>query len=118
MASIPHTSASWVFPRAAISPLPSVYLRPGRQMTDAERKQYALVDNVTRLTPPAFLLHAYDDDVVPIEESLLYAQALAAAGRDVEVHFFAHGGHGFGPGRPGDGTSQWLSLLANWIKRQ
>jgi len=55
---------------------------------------------------------------VPIEESLRYARALADAGREVEAHFFARGGHGFGPGRPGDGTSQWLSLLANWIKRQ
>ncbi|MBN2130688.1 MAG: alpha/beta hydrolase [Sedimentisphaerales bacterium] len=89
-----------------------------RTMTADERKQYDLVGNVTKETPPAFLLHAYDDDVVPIDESLLYAKALADAGRKVEAHFFAHGGHGFGPGRPGDGTSQWLSLLANWIKRQ
>ena len=89
-----------------------------RKLTDEERKQYELAANVTKLTPPAFLLHAYDDDVVPIEESLLYAKALAHVGQDVELHLFAHGGHGFGPGRPGDGTSQWLSLLANWIKRQ
>ena len=59
-----------------------------------------------------------DDDVVPIEESQLYAKALSAAGQAVEMHFFAKGGHGFGPGRPEDGTSQWLGLLANWIKRQ
>lgn len=89
-----------------------------RPMTNDEKKQYALVDNISSLTPPAFLLHAYDDDVVPAEESLLYAKALSAAGQNVEVHLFAQGGHGFGPGRPKDGTSQWLSLLANWIKRQ
>jgi len=89
-----------------------------RKMTNKEKKQYELVDNVTKLTPPAFLLHAYDDEVVPIEESLLYAKALRAAGQDVEEHYFAKGGHGFGPGRAGDGTSQWLGLLANWIKRQ
>jgi acetyl esterase/lipase len=89
-----------------------------RPMTDEEKKQYALVDNISALTPPAFLLHAYDDNVVPIEESILYAKALSAAGRNVEVHFFAKGGHGFGPGRAEDGTSQWLGLLANWIKRQ
>jgi dipeptidyl aminopeptidase/acylaminoacyl peptidase len=64
------------------------------------------------------VLHAYDDDVVPISESMRYAEALSAAGRDVEVHFFARGGHGFGPGRPEDGTGQWLGLLADWIKRQ
>jgi dipeptidyl aminopeptidase/acylaminoacyl peptidase len=47
-----------------------------------------------------------------------YAAALAAAGREVEIHFFARGGHGFGPGRLEDGTHQWLGLLADWIKRQ
>ncbi len=83
-----------------------------------KRRQYSLVDHVSSATPPAFLLHAYDDDVVPIAESELYAEALTAAGREVEVHFFARGGHGFGPGRSEDGTHQWLGLLADWIKRQ
>ena len=89
-----------------------------RPMTDEEKAQYALTDKVTASTPPAFLLHSYDDEVVLVEESLLYAKALRAAGQDVEVHLFAQGGHGFGPGRLEDGTSQWLGLLANWIKRQ
>ena len=87
-------------------------------MTVEEQRQYSLVDNVTAATPPAFLLHAYDDDVVPISESIVFAEALTAVGQDVEVHFFAGGGHGFGPGRPEDGTAQWLGLLADWIKRQ
>ena len=87
-------------------------------MTEQEKRQYSLVDNVTAATPPAFLLHAYDDDVVPISESIVFAEALAVAGRHVEVHFFAEGGHGFGPGRPEDGTAQWLGLLSDWIKRQ
>ncbi len=89
-----------------------------RAMTEPEKTQYRLVDHVSESTPPAFLLHAYDDDVVPIEESQLYADALTKAGQDVEVHFFAKGGHGFGPGRPEGGTSQWLGLLAHWITRQ
>jgi acetyl esterase/lipase len=89
-----------------------------RPMTAEEQRQYSLVDNVTAETPPAFLLHAYDDDVVPISESIVFAEALTAVGQNVEVHFFAEGGHGFGPGRPGDGTAQWLGLLADWIKRQ
>lgn len=89
-----------------------------RKMTEEEKRRYDLAGNVTASTPPAFLLHAYDDKVVPVEESLLYAQALEDAGQDVEMHLFARGGHGFGPGRVADGTSQWLGLLANWIKRQ
>ena len=89
-----------------------------RPMTEEEKRQYSLVDNVTAATPPAFMLHSYDDDVVPISESIVFAEALSAVGQDVEVHFFAKGGHGFGPGRAEDGTGQWLGLLANWIKRQ
>jgi acetyl esterase/lipase len=89
-----------------------------RPMTADEKQQYALVEHVDASTPPAFLVHAYDDDVVPIAESEVYAKALVAAGREAEVHFFAKGGHGFGPGRPEDGTYQWLGLVADWIKRQ
>jgi acetyl esterase/lipase len=89
-----------------------------RPMTDEEKRQYSLVDHVSATTPPAFLLHAYDDDVVPILESEVFAKALTAVDQEVEVHFFARGGHGFGPGRPDDGTAQWLGLLTNWIKRQ
>jgi dipeptidyl aminopeptidase/acylaminoacyl peptidase len=43
---------------------------------------------------------------------------MTAAGRTVETHFFARGGHGFGPGRAEDRTAQWLGLVADWIKRQ
>ena len=89
-----------------------------RPMTAEEKRQYSLVENVTSETPPAFLLHAYDDHDVPISESIVYAKALTAVGQDVEVHFFAEGGHGFGPGRTEDGTDQWLALLADWIRRQ
>ncbi len=89
-----------------------------RSMTEDEIRRYTLVDNVDATTPPAFLVHAYDDELVPIGESEAYARALAAAGQDVEVHFFARGGHGFGPGRPDDGTAQWLALAADWIRRQ
>lgn len=93
----------------------TLYHRP---MTEDEKRHYSLVDRVSDETPPAFLLHAYDDGLVPIEESIVYARALHNIGQDVEVHFFAKGEHGFGPGRASDGTDQWLGLLVNWIKRQ
>ena len=89
-----------------------------RPMTADEMRLYSLVEHVDGATPPAFLLHAYDDEVVPVSESIVFAEALTAVGQDVEVHFFARGGHGFGPGRLEDGTGQWLALLAGWIKRQ
>ena len=89
-----------------------------RSMTSEEKMYYDLVKHVSASTPPAFLLHAYDDSLVPIKESLLYAQAMFKKNRPVEMHLFADGEHGFGPGRAKDGTDQWLGLLGNWIKRQ
>jgi len=92
----------------------SLYYRP---MTDEEAQREEMLNLVTKDTPPAFLVHAVDDDVSPYTESTLYADALRKNGVDAELHLFAKGGHGFGPGRDGDGTSQWLDLAANWINR-
>lgn len=49
---------------------------------------------VTEATPPAFLWHTAADDVVPVMNSLLYAQALAAHGVPFESHIYPFGGHG------------------------
>ena len=38
-------------------------------------------------------------DVCHFTESTLYAEALTRHGVDAELHLFARGGHGFGPGR-------------------
>jgi len=88
-----------------------------RSLTDEEEQMEVLLNWVTEDTPPAFLVHAVDDDVSHYTESTLYADALRNKGVDAEVHLFARGGHGFGPGRDTDGTSQWIDLAANWIKR-
>ncbi len=92
----------------------SLYYRP---LTDEEEQREVLLNWVTEDTPPAFLVHAVDDDVSHYTESTLYADALRNSGVDAELHLFARGGHGFGPGRDSDGTSQWIDLAANWIKR-
>jgi dipeptidyl aminopeptidase/acylaminoacyl peptidase len=92
----------------------TLYHRP---MTDAEVAYQTLLEHVDANTPPAFLVHAFDDDVVPYEESTLYAEALQRNGVAAEMHLYARGGHGFGPGREEDGTSQWVKLAANWLDR-
>jgi len=88
-----------------------------RKLTAKERRQHRLLDLVSATTPPAFLAHAYDDNVCPVAESTLYAERLFRHGVAVETHLFPKGGHGFGTGRVADGTDQWLPLFANWLKR-
>ena len=88
-----------------------------RKLNDAEIAEQTLLNHVDENSPPAFLLHAMDDDTCHFTESTLYADALTRNGVDVEMHLFPHGGHGFGPGRKEDGTDQWLTLATNWLTR-
>ncbi|MGA3026229.1 MAG: alpha/beta hydrolase [Bryobacteraceae bacterium] len=79
----------------------------------------ALLSNesqVTAATPPTFLFHTTDDNVVPVENSILFYEALRKAGVPAELHVFEHGPHGVGLA-PRDATlSLWPALLANWLR--
>jgi acetyl esterase/lipase len=88
-----------------------------RRMTEDEVTYQTLHERVDAATPPAFLVHAFDDDTCHYSESTLYAEALQRNGVDAELHLFARGGHGFGPGRDEDGTSQWVNLAVRWLER-
>lgn len=88
-----------------------------RAMTPQEVAYQTLLDHVGPATPPAFLVHAWDDETCHYSESTRYAEALARHGVDNELHLFARGGHGFGPGRSEDGTDQWLTLAGQWLRR-
>ena len=71
---------------------------------------------VTARTPPTFLWHTADDTAVPVENSLLFFEALHKAGVPGELHVFPHGRHGLGlaPGDPA--VSQWPRLCAVWME--
>jgi len=73
--------------------------------------------NVPADAPPHFLLHAEDDDVVPVENSLRLRAALKARGIPVETHLFTHGGHGFGLRRAmGKPVEVWPELWRAWAR--
>jgi acetyl esterase/lipase len=71
---------------------------------------------VTDRTPPTFLVHAYDDDMNVVENSLLYANALRRAGIPAEIHVYAKGGHAFGLRQTGLSASGWPGLAAAWMR--
>ena len=74
--------------------------------------------HVDAQTPPAFLVHALDDPVVPLENSLQWIAASRAAGVAVEAHLFASGGHGFGLHLPAHlPGSRWPELFNLWLRR-
>jgi acetyl esterase/lipase len=71
---------------------------------------------VTKDTPPTFLFHTSDDAVVPVQNSLMFYEALRAAHVDAEMHIFEHGPHGVGLARDKPELSQWPDLLAHWLR--
>jgi acetyl esterase/lipase len=72
---------------------------------------------VTRVTPPCFLLHAEDDAVVPVQNTILLRAALEKSGVPVETHIFEKGGHGFGlRGTVGKPVAIWPELFHGWAK--
>ena len=67
-------------------------------------------------TPPTFLVHAQDDKGVPIENSLLYYQALHKHGVRASLHIYPKGGHGFGFGKGKGAVEGWRNVLLSWMK--
>jgi acetyl esterase/lipase len=74
---------------------------------------------VTPQTPPTVLVHAVDDDVVPIENSRLMYAALQKAGVPSALQEYPHGGHGFGFGpEQKSAPPGWLDRAYAWLKGQ
>lgn len=73
---------------------------------------------VNESTPPAFLVHSWDDKSVPAENSIRYAKALNKFGIKVELHLFEKGGHGYGLGNKEShgNAATWMDLSDEWIK--
>ncbi len=54
----------------------------------------SLEKQVSAQTPPAFIWHTFTDNVVPVENSLLFTAALRKNNVNAELHIFPDGGHG------------------------
>jgi acetyl esterase/lipase len=88
----------------------------GNNPTNAMIKWYSNELQVTSNMPPTFLIHATDDDVVTVENSLLYYQALKVNKVPTEMHIYPAGGHGFGLANGNKSLESWPSLMIEWIK--
>ena len=91
-----------------------------------------LLDNISleklvnKNTPKTFLWHTMYDDCVPMENSLLFFQALKNNNIEAELHIYPVGGHGLSLATEetslinGYGIQKecesWLYLLKNWLK--
>jgi len=83
---------------------------------EALRTAYSPDLFVTKETPPTFIYHTFNDQTVPVEQSLRFYEALVKAGVPSEMHIFATGPHGTGLGRGDAALDQWPNLLENWLR--
>ncbi|MGN6365705.1 alpha/beta hydrolase [Asticcacaulis taihuensis] len=91
----------------------------GGPPTPAQIREWSPDLNVTSAAAPTFLVHAEDDDAVPVANSVRLRDAMVAAKITVETHLFAHGGHGFGVGsQPGSPDGLWLPLFLNFARQE
>ena len=73
-------------------------------------------EQVTSDTPPTFLMHAQDDAVVPVENSLAFFQALKDKGVLGTMHIYPTGGHGFSLARDNPHLRGWTERLFEWME--
>lgn len=90
----------------------------------AYREKLSLEKHVGKHTPPAFIAHTYADNVVPVENALLFANAMAKADVPFELHIFQNGAHGLALANHftyhneysiDADFAQWFDLSSKWL---
>ena len=84
----------------------------GSAPTPDQIRLYSNELQVTKDTPPTFLLHAGDDKVVSVDNSLVFYKALQRNGVPAGMHIYPKGDHGFltTPTR-----NEWMDLCKHWM---
>jgi acetyl esterase/lipase len=88
----------------------------GKNPTEEELALFSNEEQVTPQTPKAFLVHASDDNAVPMKNSLLYVERLTENKVPVDLHVYAKGGHGFGLNNKTTSGDLWFDRLTSWLK--
>lgn len=77
-------------------------------------------------TPPAFLWHTFNDQAVPVENSLLFAQALRRHDVPFEMHIYPDGPHGLSLATAETAEREdqvnahvagWMNLSIAWLRQ-
>jgi dipeptidyl aminopeptidase/acylaminoacyl peptidase len=70
---------------------------------------------VNKRTPATFLVHAKDDEIVKVQNSLHFYQALQKYKVPSEIYLYEKGGHGFGLTNP-TSNIEWIDLALSWLR--
>ena len=70
---------------------------------------------ITSRIPPTLLIQAENDPENPVENSIVYHDALRKAGVPVEMHLYVKGGHAFGLRRTSFPITEWPDVMESWL---
>lgn len=97
----------------------------GDRLEELEDKM-SLENQVNEDTPRAFVWHTYEDQAVPVENSLLLVSALRRAGIPSEFHMYPRGSHGLALANHLTATPEgaavqaecqsWIGLVHTWLE--
>lgn len=88
----------------------------GENVDASHEKHFSNELQVTADTPPSLLVHATDDKAVPVENSLLFFQALKDNNVPGTMHIYPKGGHGFSLARKDFHLRGWTERLFEWME--
>ena len=86
----------------------------GQEPDPAQVKFFSLENQVSKKTPPVFLVHAKDDRTVKIDNSLKLKEALDKARVKNDLYTYEKGGHGFGMKNPSSDV-EWMKFVYQWM---
>ncbi|MET4138891.1 alpha/beta hydrolase [Pedobacter sp. UYP1] len=86
----------------------------GPDATQAQKEYFSNELHVNAQTPITFLVHANDDDTVPVENTILFNQAMVKNKVPVETHLYQTGGHGYGMHNTKT-SDDWFLRLQEWM---
>lgn len=96
--------------------------------TDEELSRWSIEKHIDDDTAPAFFVHTSNDPVVPVQNSLETAAAMAAQKKQFELHIYPDGPHGIalgdwqtGRGDPrmdDEKEERWVSDAVYWMKNK
>ena len=89
----------------------------GKSPSKEKKDYYSNELQVNSNTPATFLVHATDDNVVKVDNSIFFYEALKNAKVPAELHVFRAGGHGFGMINKTTGE-RWMDDLLMWINEK
>lgn len=87
----------------------------GNDPTPEKVNLYSNELQVTKQTPPTFLVHAGDDKVVDVENSIKFYQSLMQNDVRAALHIYQEGGHGFGLNNPST-KDDWFRSCKYWLE--